>query len=71
MFNNIKVIINFQVTHGDDSILEIRNVVLEDCGKYTCLLLNPSGSVSTDIELTMGKPNTEFKAAETSAVRKR
>ncbi|CAG2187966.1 MYLK [Mytilus edulis] len=61
----------YKVTHGDDSILEIRNVVMEDCGKYTCLLLNPSGSVSTDIELTMGKPNTEYKAAETSAVRKR
>ncbi|XP_063411104.1 myosin light chain kinase, smooth muscle-like isoform X2 [Mytilus trossulus] len=61
----------YKVTHGDDSILEIRNVVIEDCGKYTCLLLNPSGSVSTDIELTMGKPNTEFKDTETSAVRKR
>ncbi|CAC5377019.1 MYLK [Mytilus coruscus] len=61
----------YKVTHGEDSILEIRNVVIEDCGKYTCLLLNPSGSISTDIELTLGESNTEFKATETSTVKKR
>jgi hypothetical protein len=42
-----------QVINGEDSILEVKDISAMDCGKYTCILMNSAGNISTDIELSI------------------
>ncbi|KAJ8319889.1 hypothetical protein KUTeg_001476 [Tegillarca granosa] len=49
----------YNILTGEDNMLEIKKVTIEDAGRYVCVLSNNAGSISSNVDLVVKKLSSQ------------